>query len=70
MSIYKSHSTPAAASTAVKKNLSPVEDVPQTAGWSNVQTFAEFYDKPIDSARTTSDVLFDTTSTNVVPDGL
>ena len=35
-----------------------------------MQTFTKFYDKPIDSARTTSDVLFNTTLTNVVPDGL
>ena len=40
-----------------------------TAGWSNLQTFAKFYAKLIDSARTTSDVLFNT-PTNVVPDGL
>ena len=70
-SIYKSHSTQAAASTAMKENLFPVEDILRTAaGWSNVQTFAKFYDKPIDSARTTSDVLFNTTPTNVVPGGL
>ena len=70
ISIYKSHSTRAAGSTAMKENLFPVEDILQTAGWSNVQTFAKFYDKPIDSARTTINVLFNTTPTNVVPDGL
>ena len=70
ISIYKSHSTRAAALTAMKENLFPVEDILRTAGWSNVQTFATFYDKPIDSARTTSDALFNTTPTNVVPDGL
>ena len=70
ISIYKSHSTRAAASTAMKENLFPVEDNLRTAGWSNVLTFAKFCDKPIDSARTTSDVLFNTTQTNVVPDGL
>ena len=70
VSIYKSHSTGAAASTAMKENLFSVEDILRTAGWSNVQTFAKFYDKPIDSARTTSDVLFNTTPTNVVADGL
>ena len=70
ISINKSHSTRAAASTAMKENLLPVEDILRTAGWSNVETFAKFYDKPIDSARTTSDVLFNTTPTNVVPDEL
>ena len=70
VSIYKSHSTRAAASTAKKENLFSVEDILRTVWWSNVQTFAKFYDKPIDSARTTSDVLFSTTPTNVVPDGL
>ena len=70
ISIYKSHSTRAAASTAMNENLFPVEDILRTAGWSNVQTFTKFYDKPIDSARTTSDVIFTTTPTNVVPDGL
>ena len=68
ISIYKSHSTRAAASTAMKENLFSVEDVQRTAGWSNVQTFAKFCDKPIDSARTTSDVIFNTTPTNVVHD--
>ena len=70
ISIYKLHSTREAASIAMKENLFPVEDILQTAGWSNVKTFAKFYDKPIDSARITSDVLFNTTPTNVVPDGL
>ena len=70
ISIYKSHITRAAASTAMKENLFPVEDILWAAGWSNVQTFAQFYYKPIDSARTTSAVLFNTTPTNVVPDGL
>ena len=63
-------STRAAASTAMKENLLPVEDILRTAGWSNVQTFVKFYNKPIDSARTTSDVIFNTRATNVVPDGL
>ena len=53
VSVYKSHSTRAAASTAMKENLFPVEDI-----------------QPIDSARTTSGVIFSTTPTNVVPDGL
>ena len=70
ISIYKSYSTRAAASMSMKENLFPEEDILQTAGWSNVQIFAKFYDKPIDSARTTSDVLFNTTPTNVVHDGL
>ena len=67
---YKPHSTRAAASTAMKGNLFPVEDILRTAGWSNVQTFEKICDKPINCARTTSDVLFSTTMTNVVPDGL
>ena len=66
ISTYKSHSTRAAASTAMTENLFPVEEILRTAGWSNVQTFAKFYDKPVDSARTASDVLFN----NVVPDGV
>ena len=70
ISICKSHSTRAASSTAMKENLLPVEGILRTAGWSNVQKCAKFYDKLIDSAPTTSDVLFNTTPTNVVPDGL
>ena len=54
----------------MKKNLFPVEDTLLTAGRSNVQTFAKFYDKPINSARTSSDMLFNTTPMSVVPDGL
>ena len=60
----KSHSTRAAASTAIKENLFRVEDIIWTVGCSNVQTFAKFYDKSIDSSSTTSDVLFNTTPTN------
>ena len=33
ISIYKSHSTRAAASTALKENLFTVEDIVRTAGW-------------------------------------
>ena len=53
----------------MKENLLPVEDILRTAGFSNVQTVAKFYDTPFDCARTTSDVLFNTTPTNVVPTG-
>ena len=70
ISIYKSHSTRAAASTAMEGNLFSVKAILRTAGWSNVQTFEFFYYKPIDSARTTSYVLFNTIPTNVAPDGL
>ena len=69
ISISNSH-TRAGASTAMKKNLFLVEDILRTAGWSNVQTFAKFYGKPIDSSSTTSDVLFNSTPTNVVNDWL
>ena len=43
ISIYKSHSIRAAASTAMKENSFPVEEILRTAGWSNVQTFGKFY---------------------------
>ena len=54
---------------AMKENLFPVEDILQTGEWSNVKTFAKFYDKPIDSACTTSNVLFNMTPMNVGPTG-
>ena len=54
----------------MKEDLFLVEDILWTARWSNVQTFAKFYDKAINSARTTSDMLFNMTLTNVVQDGL
>ena len=45
-SIYKAHSTRAAATSATKRNLS-VDEILRTAGWSNATTFENFYDKPI-----------------------
>ena len=46
--IFKAHSTRAAATSKAKQADVPVEEIMKQAGWSNVGTFATFYDKKVD----------------------
>lgn len=46
-SVYKAHSTRAAATSAAKEKQVPVDTILSAAGWSSESTFARFYDKPI-----------------------
>lgn len=46
-SIYKAHSTRAAATSKAKKMDVPIQDILAQAGWSNSVTFAKHYAKPI-----------------------
>lgn len=47
---YGSHSVRSAATSKAKINSVPMKDILQKAGWSNVRTFAKFYDKDIESS--------------------
>ena len=44
---FTAHSTRSASSSTASKNLSLVQ-IAKAAGWSNVRTFAKYYDKPIE----------------------
>ena len=44
--IFKGHSTRAASTSAAKRVAVDINDIIKTAGWTNVKTFAVFYDKP------------------------
>lgn len=44
---FKSHSTRAAASSAAKANDIPIDEIINTAGWSNAAVFHKFYDKVV-----------------------
>ena len=46
---YKAHSVRAAATSRAKSSFVPIQDILRTAGWSNVQTFREYYDKSLES---------------------
>ena len=46
-SVYKAHSTRAAVTSAAKGKQVPINTILSAAGWSNENTFARFYDKPI-----------------------
>lgn len=46
-SMFKSHSTRAAASSAAKRKLTPITDILAAAGWSSEQTFQSYYNKPL-----------------------
>ena len=46
-SLFKAHSTRAAASSAAKRDNYPIEHILKSAGWSNHKTFEKFYDKII-----------------------
>ena len=46
-SIYKSHSTRSAATSAASRANVPITHILCQAGWSNEQTFQQFYNKPL-----------------------
>jgi len=46
-SVFKSHSSRAAAATAAKSNGIPIAEILATAGWSNSKSFKTYYDKVI-----------------------
>ena len=58
VSVYKAHSTRAAATSAGKGSV-PIDVILSSAGWSSARTFAEFYDKPIDGPPSLGSALLD-----------
>ena len=45
------HSVRAASTSKAYANLVPVDNILKVAGWSNAETFARFYKKPIETAK-------------------
>ena len=43
--VYKAHSTRAAVASAAHKKQVPIDTILSAAGWSNMNTFAQFYSK-------------------------
>lgn len=50
--IFKAHSVRSAAVSKAKSNSVPISTILKTAGWSNVKTFAKFYDKEVGEVST------------------
>ena len=48
---FSAHSVRAASTSKAKTNLVPVDNILKVAGWSNAETFARFYKKPIETAK-------------------
>ena len=49
--IFKAHSTRSAATSKAKEADVPIEEIMKQAGWSQVSTFATFYDKKVDQGQ-------------------
>ena len=45
--VFGSHSVRSASTSKTKSNAIPIDEILKKAGWSNVKTFAKFYDKKI-----------------------
>ena len=57
ISIYKSHSVRSAATSKAAQGGACLEQILQTAGWSNAETFAKYYQKEITTKKSMADVL-------------
>lgn len=55
--LYTAHSVRSAAVSKAKSRKVPIDDILAKAGWSNVRTFAAFYDKQIDDDQFANNVL-------------
>lgn len=45
--LFGSHSVRSASTSKAKSNAVPIDEILKKAGWSNVKTFAQYYDKKI-----------------------
>ena len=58
-SMFKSHSTRAAASSAAKRRHAPITDILAAAGWSTEKTFQVYYDKLIAKENNFADAMLE-----------
>lgn len=49
VSKFKSHSIRGAAASKAKTSGVPIQDILKVAGWASARTFAEFYERPVNS---------------------
>ena len=57
--MYEAHSTRAAVASAANKKQVPIDTILSAAGWSNMNTFAQFYSKSIqDNVKNSGPELF------------
>ena len=47
VNVLSAHSTRAAATSTAHRKSATIASILHVAGWSNVQTFAKFYNKPL-----------------------
>lgn len=57
VTLFKPHSTRAAATSKAKVACIPIQDILNTAGWSSSRSFDKFYNKPIQTTMFASAVL-------------
>ncbi|PFX15027.1 hypothetical protein AWC38_SpisGene20779 [Stylophora pistillata] len=50
ITIFKPHSTQAAATSKAKTASVPIQEILKTAGWSSLRCFDKFYDEPVESS--------------------
>ena len=55
--IFKPHSTRAAATSKAKTASVPIQEILNTAEWSSSRCFDKFYDKPVESSTIASAIL-------------
>ena len=49
---FKSHSTRGASASKAKQSGVPLPEIMKTAGWSSAETFAEYYNRPVEQEST------------------
>lgn len=55
--VYKAHSTRAASTSKATRGNVPIDQVMANAGWKSAQTFFKFYNKPLESSASVTDVV-------------
>ncbi|XP_031555133.1 uncharacterized protein LOC116292034 [Actinia tenebrosa] len=54
--VYKAHSTRAASTSKASRGNVPIDQIMANAGWKSAETFYKFYDKPVESSTSITDV--------------
>lgn len=55
MTIFTPHSTRAASTSAASRAKVPIDSILKTAGWTQMSTFARYYNKPVSTEYTVGD---------------
>ena len=57
LDVYKAHSTRGASVSAAHRAQVPIQQIFSKAGWSSAQTFAIYYDKNLDTSKSSASQL-------------